>query len=590
MIQPSKTHPPRGTGFRFLVIADSHIRPPDQEVDAYPSNAWMVERNEFIVELCNRIDASFVVHLGDIVHPLPVEASHAEAISIARGVYDDLRHPIHFVPGNHDVGDKPNALVAVPAVDEANYPVFEEAWGPASKSFDVGGCHFVIVDAQVLNSGFQREADQRTWLERDLAEASAAGHRIFLFTHYPPFVRERHENEHYDNIGEPARTWLLDLCERFSVESVFSGHVHTFLYNRHGSTDLYVAPSTGFVRPDYSEVAAVPPPLENGRDDPPKLGVFIVEVTDDGHAVQPIRSFGSRPAEVRLPVRIPTLVDQTWTSPIGVTLRHGWRQVSDFPTAGLDEFRRKRIRNDAPLLALWEARIADVRVPIADLADPAGVSRLRDLAGRGMRFTAFSGGVPDRSTIELVRSIAPDLHRWEVIAPGDRFEDVVLEISGIEVDGIRIAISPIVPIGAPGSAVHHFVSAGFDVDARDDMERLGEIDGAGLFQEAVFRVAWPAGDGDVLDRARAAAAHVGRRAVVVAELPRAGESSEFTDDDAVGNHVATIASLAEHHPGTSVFLDGFMDHDRGYYPRHGLLDRAFNPRPALYRLIEASAT
>ena len=27
-----------------------------------------------------------------------------------------------------------------------------------------------------------------------------------------------------------------------------------------------------------------------------------------------------------------------------------------------------------------------------------------------------------------------------------------------------------------------------------------------------------------------------------------------------------------------VFIDTFVDHDRGYYPRHGLLDRRSNPR------------
>jgi len=31
-----------------------------------------------------------------------------------------------------------------------------------------------------------------------------------------------------------------------------------------------------------------------------------------------------------------------------------------------------------------------------------------------------------------------------------------------------------------------------------------------------------------------------------------------------------------------VFLDTFMDLDRGYFPRHGLFDRRFNPRPASF--------
>jgi len=576
-----------GAGFRFVVIADSHIRPPEQENDAYPSNAWLVQRNEFIVDLCNRIDASFVVHLGDIVHPLPVEDTHVEAIDLATDIYARLLHPIHFVPGNHDVGDKPDALVAVPAVAEENYPVFEDAWGPSFRSFDAGGFHFVIVDTQILNSGLDREARQRRWLEADLAEAS--GRRTFLFTHYPPFVRDRNENEHYDNIGEPARSWLLDLLERHSVEAVFSGHVHTFLYNRHATTDLYVAPSAGFVRPDYSEVAAVRPPAENGRDDPPKLGIFIVDVAADGHTVRPVRSYGSVSTNQALPVPLETMLDPEWESPIGVTLRHGWMTVTDFPTAGLDEFTRKRIRNDAPILALWEARIRDVRVPLEDLATPDGVERMRDLTSRDARFSVFSAGVPDRRTVDTVRSLTPDIRRWEVIAPTDRFDAVLASAAGADLDGIRLAIAPIVPIGASDAAVHHFVAAGFSVHDDPALDRWHRIDMSGRFDELVFRIPWPDSIGEGLVEAGELAAALGRRAVVVVELPRRSESATFDDDEVVAARVIEAASAAIGESGVAVFLDGYMDHDRGYYPRHGLIDRSFNPRTALHRLIEIAS-
>jgi len=108
----------------------------------------------------------------------------------------------------------------------------------------------VTIDTPVLGSGLQREADQQAWLEEDLA--GVAGRRTYLFTHYPPFVWDAAEPEHYDNLAKPARMWLLDLCEGYGVEAVFSGHVHNFIFNRHAGTDLYVLPSTGFVRPDYS--------------------------------------------------------------------------------------------------------------------------------------------------------------------------------------------------------------------------------------------------------------------------------------------------------------------------------------------------
>ena len=586
-VEPHSAATHSGAGFRFVVIADSHIRPPGQESDAYPSNAWLVQRNEFVVDLCNRIDASFVVHLGDIVHPLPVEDTHVEAIDLAAGIYARLRHPIYFVPGNHDVGDKPDALVAVPAVAEENYAVFEDAWGPSFRSFDAGGSHFVIVDTQILNSGLDREARQRRWLEADLAEAS--GRRTFLFTHYPPFVRDRNENEHYDNIGEPARSWLLDLVERHKVEAVFSGHVHTFLYNRHATTDLYVAPSTGFVRPDYAEVAAVHPPAENGRDDPPKLGIFIVDVAADSHTVRPLRSYGLVSTDEALPVPVEMVLDPEWESPIGVTLRHGWMTVTDFPTAGLDEFTRKRIRNDSPILALWEARIGDVRVPFEDLATRDGVRRMRDLTSRDMRFSVFSAGVPDRRTVDVVRSLAPDIRRWEIISPPDRFDAVLASVEGADLDGVHLAIAPIVPIGASDAAVHHFVAAGFSVHNDVMLDRLHRIDTSGRFDELVFRIPWADSIGGALTDAGELAAALGRRAVVVVELPRRSESATFDDDEVVADRVVEAASAAIAEPGVAVFLDGYMDHDRGYYPRHGLIDRSFNPRTALYRLIQISS-
>lgn len=575
--------------FRFVVIADSHIRPTDQEIDAYPSNALMVGRNEFIVDLCNRIDAAFVVHLGDIVHPLPVEDTHLESIRLAKGVYAGLEHPIHFVAGNHDVGDKPNALVAVPAVEEGNYAVYEEAWGPSFYSFDVEGCHFIAIDTQLMNSGLDRERLQRTWLESDLGAAGESGKRIFVFSHYPPFIRDRDENEHYDNIGEPARTWLLDLLAHHDVEAVFSGHVHNFLYNRHESTELYVAPSTAFVRPDYAELASIPPMAENGRDDPPKLGVVVVDIGAEGHDTQPIRSFGSVDVSVPLPIDLDALLRPGWESPIGVTLRHEWARVTGFPTAGLDEFNRKLVRNDAVVLALWEARIRDIRVPLADLATQATADRVRHLTGKGMRFSVVSAGVPDHRSIEMVRSNSTSIDRWEIIVPPTSFAAALASIESAPVPDVEIAIAPIVPVGTSSADLHHFVAAGFSLTDDADLARWLDIDTNRTIGSLVFRVPWGAHVTDSPRRARMIANESGRTATLVIDLPRAGESAILDDDDAVAHRVADVVQAAALEPTVAVFLDGFVDHDRGYYPRHGLIDRAFNPRPAFYQLIKESA-
>ena len=67
------------------------------------------------------------------------------------------------------------------------------------------------------------------------------------------------------------------------------------------------------------------------------------------------------------------------------------------------------------------------------------------------------------------------------------------------------------------------------------------------------------------------------------------ETEAFTDDRAVGARATEAVGAARAVPEADVYLDGFMDHDRGYYPRHGLIDRRYDPRSSLYALVAASA-
>jgi len=560
--------------FRFAVIADSHIR--RQDGGGYPSDGAMLERNRFVVDLINRLGPSFVIHLGDIVHPLPVEVGHEAAVRLAADLYQGIEVPLHHLPGNHDVGDKPNPQVAVPPVDDAAYDVFERHWGPAYRSFDHDGCHFVLIDTPILNSGLERERRQRRWVENDLA--AAAGRRIFLFSHYPPFIRDRNEAENYDNLAEPARSWLIDLVERHSVEAWFSGHVHNFLYNRH-RCDFYALPSTGFVRPDYSELAAIQPEAEAGRDDRAKLGFFIVDVTSDGHVVRPVRTYGCTTAD-RLPVPAETSAASDWTCPVGVTLRHDWMATVGLPTDGLDPFVRKMVRNDYPLLALQESRITDVRVPAEDIMSTDRRRRLTDLGRLRLRFTVFSVGPPDAAIVSAIDESAPAVVRWEIIIQPDRIEPV---LSNLGRSPVPRALAPIVPIGSGG--IQHFVTHGFDPRADDLLSRSVDAGAAELFEEFVYRVAPGHPVEQAVSLAIRSARAIGIGASMIIEMPRGGETDVFDDDEQIAHRAVEASAARLRHPDIPMFLDGFMDHDRGYYRRHGLIDRRCNPRPGLHALI-----
>ncbi len=560
---------------RFAVVADTHVRPDDLPPGDFPANALLEARNRHMVDVLNRLAPAFVIHLGDVVHPVPGDVHHHRANELASVAYARLDAPLYVVPGNHDVGDKPFPWVDAPTASEEHYVRFEARWGPRHRSFRAEGCRFVLVDTPVLGTGTPAEADQWRWLEATLADAAEAGERIFLFGHYPPYLWDPTEAEHYDNLAPPVRRRLLDLVERYDVEAVFSGHVHRFFHRRHGGTDLYVVPAVGFVRPGYAEFDAVAPVDEFGRDDRAKLGLFVVEVGADGHIVHPVRTWGRAGTDVGGPVVVPA--PSGCETRIGVTLRHGWASPRDLVMGGLDEFGRKRARDDASVFALWEARIRRVRIPVDDLERADTRERVFELAGRGTEFTVVVPGVERLKGVPGSGAVA----RWEVVLPPGAVWDgrTPRPPSG------TLAVAPLVPVEGPSFRGAHFVSSGFSVV--DSVETVAAS--AGFADEAVFRVRPPDPIWESVAAAVDVAAGCGLAAVVCVELPRRGEGSMFGDEAELANRVVEAEIVARANPGVAVFLDGFVDHDRGYFPRLGLVDRRGDPRAGL-RALAAMAS
>jgi len=295
-----------------------------------------------------------------------------------------------------------------------------------------------------------------------------------------------------------------------------------------------------------------------------KLGFFIVRVQPGGHQVECVRSA----SQVYAPDVAPS------PSPLGVWLRGAWARVTDLPCGDLDEFGRKLARDDHPLLALLDLGIRQLRVPLRDLADPILGERLRLLAARGLRISAFSAGLPGEEQWELLERFCSLLERWELVA----VVPLSSALRALERAPLPVALSR-VDAGAPGQGGYfsHFPHQGF----LPGDPALGELGAppprlAGL----AFRLPPSLAPWEGLQRARDAAGERGLGAVCHVELPRGSERLPFTDDLAVARRVAEAAVAAAAMPQVPVFLDGLLDKDRGYFPRHGLLDRRANPRLA----------
>ena len=277
--------------FKFGIITDTHIRSPKgDDSSPYAVNEKANDRARYAVQLLAGQNPDFVIHLGDMVHPLPHMAAYADAAREAKKIFSPLMPNLKFVPGNHDIGDKPSLVSPAGPADKNSLNVYRQHFGEDYYSFEFKNIQFIVMNSSLVNNS-KEEQLQKKWLETKLA--TTKNNRTFLFSHYPPFISEPSEDSHYDNYSEPGRKWLLGLAKKYNIEAIFSGHVHHFFLNRLGKTKLYCHPATSFTRQDYSAMFPGQVEVDYGRDDKGKYGVSIVTVGQDSHKFHFIQTNGN---------------------------------------------------------------------------------------------------------------------------------------------------------------------------------------------------------------------------------------------------------------------------------------------------------
>ena len=399
--------------------------------------------------------------------------------------------------------------------------------------------------------------------------------------HYPPFLCEPDEAEHYDNVAEPGRSWLLSLLEEHAVEALFCGHVHHFFWNRLGATDHYLLPAMSFVRPEYTELVPVAPDDDEfGRNDVVKLGFGLVHVYEQGHRFEPVRT---HLVQAGTPINdVPIVAPRALApcNPLGVSLRQNLGATHEVPLGNLDAFRRKAARNDLAIQAMWELGVHRLRVPARDLVVSQTRARLEALVGRGMALHVFS----TESEIEEMQAFllnAPGLiSTWEIVSRGGTLPSTV-RVAALQSVGIEICLSVTRSKQSAESAYFsHFPRDGFSADD----PRLNKAASEPV-QWIMGRVQMSASVSAQLEDLSEKATGVGIAAHL--EFPRVDEGIAATDDALVASRVLEALDAAHRFPNVRMFIETFIDHDRGYFPRHGLLDRGGHPREGFYALKRA---
>ncbi|MFO7941314.1 MAG: metallophosphoesterase [Bacillota bacterium] len=558
-----------GPGFTFCLLADTHVNSgPDEVVEDYlkPVNrrvGWVID------DICER-RPDFVIHLGDIVQPVPGSSERDRVTSTAKRIIEKLPVPIYYLPGNHDIGDKPARWIRAPRVDEDSILEFEENWGPSFQSFDHEGCHFVLLNSPAMNGPDPTDARQRRWLKRDLDRHR--GRRIFVFSHYMPYLNHPGEAENYEAIDDPWRKDLLAMIREYRVEAVFSGHTHNLFVDRYHGADLYTLPSTSFYRAEFNSLFVADPVT----DDPAKLGHFEVTVDAHRHTSRLVRLPGGGEPANQGPRIAMYHRSKSSLAPVGVYADVSLAESVRLPASvGAKEFSRKTIRNDHLYWALKELPAGALKVPAGDLREPGILARLEQLAEDGCRIHAF-GFLPECEAALEQTAGGVKISSIEVLSSRSDLEGVLEELGSwsAAVD-LPMYLAPIHSwVDSPASEWgRRFVTAGMslqDADAVRMARAIGD-EGVGLS----FYVGSEEDPGDGLAGVAELARHSGANWIATVAVRSPSERK-------VCNRVASVlvSAFARGKPG--VFIEGLTDWVWGRKKTAGILDNRHNPRRAYF--------
>lgn len=565
-----KTHLPPAQ-FECVVIADTHymIDVGDRPLE-FESRRVQTQRAGIALQQVSDIGADFVIHMGDLVQEYPETPDFKRAMLEARDQIHACNISLHYVAGNHDVGDKTDPTMPTHAATAESLAFFHGLFGPSWYSFDRDNCHFIVLNSQILNSKLPEAHDQWTWFESDLEKHK--NQRLFLFFHLPLYLWDKNEPGlgHYDNISPPDRDRLLALIQKYGIELLFTAHVHYPFYDKIGKTRYFITPSTSFTRPGFGHLYASPPPPEQGRDDTGKLGFYLLRICADHTDIHFIRTKG----ETKRPARdhLVTCTSAALSSPIGLTLRHPITPIAEVPIAYPSVVRQK-VRNDQHLLACIELGAKFVRFPWRDLRDPFQRTRLKMLRTEGITPIATFLEPRITSLPEHIKANLDLIQNWEIqISNLAQLSGEVCETLNQCAKLAELSICPIIPNERVHGKQHLRTRMGYHLD---ELESLQNADIH--LQRVLCRV--PSNESPwtyiqaLSERKYANIGHID----VLLEL-------DAQNDNTNARRIAEATYAIVRLPGARLFVDPLTDFDRTMDVTHGLLDTLCNPRTPFHTL------
>jgi 3',5'-cyclic-AMP phosphodiesterase len=204
---------------KFAIITDIHLGPEGYHNGVLRKINKDVKTllNNFVHEMNENVNPNFVMVLGDLIEDENPK-NDASNVSYIVELFEQLKCPVYYVAGNHDLQNISDAeLAALFKIDRLYY------------SFDQGEYHFVVL---FTKSKEHKDAvvseEQISWLKEDLEKTNK---KTMVFTHYTLADQDLTGNHWFEDSPEkclvPNRNEVRNVLEQSKkVLAVFNGHLH----------------------------------------------------------------------------------------------------------------------------------------------------------------------------------------------------------------------------------------------------------------------------------------------------------------------------------------------------------------------------
>ncbi|MEM7576773.1 MAG: metallophosphoesterase [Planctomycetota bacterium] len=220
-----------------LQLSDLHLgRMPERED----------ERLAILVETARMQAPDLIVISGDLCDDAPCIP---EQIEFGKRSVDALTSiaPVRIIPGNHDIGNKPG--IANDALTPKRYAQWQKVFGNGWFREDLAGYAVLGLNSQIMGSGYNEEAQQRQWLDDQLATCEHA----IVFMHMPPDLpalvdvdSTQRKNLRYWPVDSEPRGPLLERLRSPKIQVLCSGHLHNHADLPHATPPRRWCPSLSF--------------------------------------------------------------------------------------------------------------------------------------------------------------------------------------------------------------------------------------------------------------------------------------------------------------------------------------------------------